>query len=73
MSCTPVPLPVNKIGARRNPPPTNCDRPQALSSGDGRLVSLQTGALLVVIGSLLMNLYPFREHVDPKQAKCWLK
>jgi hypothetical protein len=61
------------IGARRSQPPTNCDRLQALPSGDGRFVSLQTGGLLVVMGSLLMKLYPFREHVDPQTGEMLVK
>ncbi len=39
----------------------------------GWLVATQTGALLVAIGSLLMNLYPFREHVDPHTAELLVK
>ncbi len=49
------------------------NRPQALSTGDGRLVSVQTGALLVALGSLLMNLYPFRENVDPHAGEMLVK
>jgi hypothetical protein len=44
-----------------------------LPSGDGRFVSLQTGGLLVVMGSLLMKLYPFREHVDPQTGEMLVK
>lgn len=47
--------------------------PQGLSSDDSRLVSAQTGALLVAIGILLMNLYPFREHVDPHTGEMLVK
>ncbi len=49
------------------------NRPQALSTSDGRLVSAQTGALLAALGSFLMNLYPFREHVDPHTGEMLVK
>jgi|GEM_PF-2220223 len=73
MSCVTTTLSVNKTGVSMNRPQTIGDRPQALSPGDGRLVSVQTGALLVAIGSLLMNLYPFREHVDPQTGEMLVK
>jgi hypothetical protein len=55
---------------------TICDKPrgpQSLPADVGCLVSAQTGALLVAIGSLLMNLYPFREHVDPHTGEMLVK
>lgn len=73
MSCVSSTLSVNKTGAFMNQNRMIVNRPQALSSGDGRLVSAQTGALLVAIGSLLMNLYLFREHVDPHTSEMLVK
>lgn len=73
MSCVPSTLSVNKTGAFMNQNRTILNRLQTLSPGDGRLVSAQTGTLLVGIGNLLMNLYPFREHVDPHTGEMLVK
>lgn len=51
----------------------NDDMPQDLSAEGGRIVSAQAGALLVTIGSILMKLYPFREHVDPHTGEMLVK
>jgi hypothetical protein len=47
--------------------------PENLPADYGCFVSTQTGALLVALGSLLMNLYPFREHVDPRTGEMLVK
>jgi len=47
--------------------------PENSPSAYGCLVSTQIGALLLAIGSLLMNLYPFREHVDPHTGELLVK
>ncbi len=51
----------------------NDDMSQTLSSDGSRLVLAQAGALLVTIGSILMKLYPFREHVDPHTGEMLVK
>ncbi len=71
--CVPSTLSVNQAEAFRNQNRMIVNRPQTLSSGAGRLVSAQTGALLVGIGSLLRNLYPFRKHVDPHTSEMLVK
>ncbi len=52
---------------------TLLNRMQTLSPGDGRFVSAQAGTLWIGIGRLLMNLYPFREHVDPHTGAMLVK
>ena len=78
MSCVCVTstLSVTKKGAYLNPKQPFCGTscgPESLPADYGGLVSAQTGALLVAIGSLLMNLYPFREHVDPRTGEMLVK
>jgi len=72
MPCVPSTLSVNQTEAFRNQNRMIVNRPQ-MSSGAGRLVSAQTGALLVGISSLLRNLYPFRKHVDPHTSEMLVK
>ncbi len=70
MSCVLASLSVNQTERYARQGQTFSHR---LSSGDGRLVSSQTGLLLVALGSLLMNLYPFCEHVDPHTGEMLVK
>lgn len=70
MSCVLSTLSVNPTGRYVKQGQTLSNR---LSPGDGRLVSSQTGLLLIALGSLLMNLYPFREHVDPHTGEMLVK
>jgi hypothetical protein len=37
------------------------------------LVSIETGRLLVLIGSILTDLYPFREHLGPHTGEMLVK
>ena len=39
----------------------------------GNQVSTQTGVLLIVLGKILTNLYPLREHVDPHTGELLVK
>jgi hypothetical protein len=37
------------------------------------LVSVETGRLLILIGSILADLYPFREHLGPHTGEMLVK
>lgn len=48
-------------------------QPGHISCAHGGFISARTGVLLVVLGSLLINLYPFRKHVNPHAGEMLVK